>query len=192
MDNFNKLLEGMQLSEEAVQSIQEAWESRISSERESITAELREEFAQRYEHDKGQIAEAVDQFISDKLEAEIAELKEDKKALVAERVNYRKAVKEHAEMLDKFITQAIAKEVKELRADRQKVAEHMSKLDTFVSEMLAEELKEFHADKQALAEQKVKMIREGKKRQMPAWKDRLSETEIKMLTFYVHQFGGGK
>ncbi len=31
----------------------------------------------------------------------------------------------------------------------------------------------------------------GKKRQMPAWKDRLSETEIKMLTFYVHQLGGG-
>lgn len=38
----------------------------------------------------------------------------------------------------------------------------------------------------------MRVIREGKKRHMPAWKDRLSETEIKMLTFYVHQFGGGK
>ena len=36
------------------------------------------------------------------------------------------------------------------------------------------------------------VIRDGKTRQMPAWKDRLSATEIKMLTYYVHQFGGGK
>ncbi|HXH04309.1 MAG TPA: cytochrome-c oxidase, cbb3-type subunit III [Candidatus Competibacteraceae bacterium] len=29
-------------------------------------------------------------------------------------------------------------------------------------------------------------------RQMPAWKDRLSPTEIKLLTVYVHQVGGGQ
>ncbi len=36
------------------------------------------------------------------------------------------------------------------------------------------------------------VVKNGKTRQMPAWKDRLSATEIKMLTFYVHQLGGGK
>ena len=36
------------------------------------------------------------------------------------------------------------------------------------------------------------LITDGKSRHMPAWKDRLSETEIKILTFYVHALGGGQ
>ncbi len=36
------------------------------------------------------------------------------------------------------------------------------------------------------------VIRNGVSRKMPAWKDRLSDIEIRMLTFYVHQLGGGK
>lgn len=35
------------------------------------------------------------------------------------------------------------------------------------------------------------VVKNGKTRQMPAWKDRLSATEIKMLTYYVHELGGG-
>jgi len=38
----------------------------------------------------------------------------------------------------------------------------------------------------------MNVVKNGKTRQMPAWKDRLSETEIKVLTFYVHQLGAGK
>ncbi len=33
----------------------------------------------------------------------------------------------------------------------------------------------------------MSVVENGKTRKMPAWKDRLSATEIKMLTFYVHQ-----
>ena len=36
------------------------------------------------------------------------------------------------------------------------------------------------------------VIRKGISRDMPGWKERLGETEIKMLTFYVHELGGGK
>jgi cytochrome c oxidase cbb3-type subunit 3 len=36
------------------------------------------------------------------------------------------------------------------------------------------------------------LLKHGKVRQMPGWKDRLSDTEIKMLTFYVHALGGGQ
>jgi len=36
------------------------------------------------------------------------------------------------------------------------------------------------------------VIANGITRQMPAWKDRLSEAEIKVLTVYVHELGGGK
>lgn len=168
---FNELLEGAGLSEEARTSLQEAWESKLSEARDELTAELREEFAQRYEHDKGLIVETMDRFITDKVSAEIAELAEDKAALAEERVKYRKAVSEHAKMLDKFVTEMVAKEVKELRADRTRVAEHVTKLDEFVTEQLAEELSEFHEDKKALVEQKVKMVVEGKKQLAEAKRD---------------------
>ncbi len=36
------------------------------------------------------------------------------------------------------------------------------------------------------------VIRNGKSRQMPAWNNRLTDTEIKILTFYVHELGGGQ
>lgn len=168
---FDKLLEGTELTESARQAIQEAWTSQLAEAKETMTAELREEFAQRYDHDKRQITEAVDTFITDKVTAEIAELVEDRKALVSERVKYRRAISEHAKVLDGFVTQMVAKEVKELRADRQRVSEHVAKLDNFVAEQLAEELKEFHEDKKALVEHKVKMVREGKRELAEAKKD---------------------
>lgn len=177
---FNELLEGAGLSEDARSALQEAWESKLSEAKEELTAELREEFAQRYEHDKGLIVEAMDNFISTKVAAEMQELAEDKKSLTAETVKYRKAVSEHAKLLDKFVTQTVANEVKELRADRSRVAEHVSKLDEFVSEQLAEELKEFHEDKKALVEQKVKMVREGKKELAEA-KKRFLESAAKKV-----------
>ena len=36
------------------------------------------------------------------------------------------------------------------------------------------------------------VIMSGVNRQMPAWKGRLSDTEIKMLAFYIYELGGGK
>lgn len=38
----------------------------------------------------------------------------------------------------------------------------------------------------------MSVVKNGKTRQMPAWKERLSATEIKMLTFYVHQLSASK
>ncbi len=38
----------------------------------------------------------------------------------------------------------------------------------------------------------MQVVTNGKQRTMPAWKGRLSDTEIKILTFYVHQLGSGK
>ncbi len=36
------------------------------------------------------------------------------------------------------------------------------------------------------------VVENGKSRTMPAWKGRLSDTEIKILTYYVHELGGGQ
>ena len=160
--NIQDLLQNGELNESARESITEAWESRLAEAREEITAELREEFAQRYEHDRGQIVEAVDSFISAQLSKELSGLAEDKRDLAAERVKYRKAIGEHTVLLNKFIKEALAKEIRELAADRAQAKQNMIKLDKFVAEQLAHELEDFQADKQALVEQKVKMVREGK------------------------------
>lgn len=38
----------------------------------------------------------------------------------------------------------------------------------------------------------VNVVSSGISRKMPSWGQRFTDTEIKMLTFYVHEFGGGK
>jgi len=156
------LAEGTNLSEEARDQIQEAWDSKLLEAREELTAELREEFAQKFEHDKSIMVESIDKFLNDKVSAEIAEFAEDKKALAEERVTYKARVAEHVKVLERFITETLATEIKELRADRDAQKANVHKLEDFVLKQLAEEVKEFHSDKKALAEQRVKIISEGK------------------------------
>jgi hypothetical protein len=178
--NFTELLENAELTEDVKSALQEAWESKVSEAREELTAELREEFAQRYDHDKSQIVEAVDNFISEKVEAEISQIAEEKQSLANDRVKYTKAIGEHAKVLDRFVTEMVAKEVKELRADRTRTSEHVTKLDNFVTEQLAGELSEFHEDKKGLVEQKVKMVREGKKQLAEAKMDFIKKAANKV------------
>lgn len=151
------------LTEDVKTELAEAFEARIAEQREEVTAELREEFASRYENDKTQIVEAMDVMLKDALKAELEEFAEDKARVAEDRVRYKKAVKEHAKMLETFINQILAKEVKELREDRKSQKANFGKLEEFVLGQLTKELNEFHDDKRALAEQKVKMVREGKK-----------------------------
>ena len=89
----------------------------------------------------------------------------------------------------------VAKEVKELQADKAKVNEHVGKLDEFVTESLASEIAEFHEDKKSLVEQKVKMVREGKKQLAEAKKDfiqkaagKVEQTINKVITEEVKNF----
>ena len=79
MLNFVKqLFENNVISEEIKSEIESAWESRIQENREQVTATLREEFAQKYEHDKSVMAEAVEKMLADRLQAELSEFAEDR------------------------------------------------------------------------------------------------------------------
>ena len=156
------LLESGALSEEAGAAIKEAMEAKLNEAREEITAELREEFAQKFEHDKSVIVEAMDNMLNEAIRAEMEEFKTDREALIAERVAYKKAISEHAKILEKFITSQLAAEVKELQADRAKVAENLETTKQFVVKQLSRELAEFHNDKRELVETKVRMVAEGK------------------------------
>lgn len=159
---MDELLSSSALSEEVRSSISEAWDTQLTEAREAITAELREEFAQRYENDKSQIVEAMDTMIGDVIAKELEEFQADKAKVAEDRVAYRKHMKEHAKVLDSFVMDTLRKEINELREDRKLQESNVAKLEGFVMEQLTKELNEFHEDKRSLVEAKVKMIKEGK------------------------------
>lgn len=161
---FNKILsEKLGLDEESKTLVLEEWNNKLLEAREEIAAELREEFAQKFTHDKELIVKSMDKFLSEKITSEMEELAEDKKGLVAERVQYKARIKEHTELLNKFIQRQLVSELKEHRSERVELKKGMEVLENFVLKQLAEELKEFHSDKKALQEQRVILVRKGKK-----------------------------
>ena len=81
LDAFKQLVESGVMTEETQSVIESAFAQKIQENRDQVTAELREEFAQKYSHDKTVMVEAIDKMLSERLAAEMAELVEDKKAL---------------------------------------------------------------------------------------------------------------
>lgn len=160
---IDKILGSEVLSEDVKSSITEAWNTKLSEAREQITAELREEFANRYEDDKSKIVEAMDSKLSDTIKAELTEFAQDKNKLAEDRVAYKKAIGSHAKVLEKFVMDVLKKEITELREDREAQKTNFGKLEGFVLGQLTKELNEFHEDRRSLVEQKVKMVKEGKK-----------------------------
>jgi len=162
MDAFKQLVESGVMTEETKSVIEAAFETKIQENRDQVTAELREEFAQKYTHDKAVMVEAIDKMLSDRLGAEMAELHEDKLALAEAKTRYTQRISEDAKKLEGFVIKQLGKELVEFQGDRKKVAENFSKLENFVVHALAKEIKEFAVDKQDLAETKVKLVREAK------------------------------
>jgi hypothetical protein len=162
LDALKTLFENDVVSEEVRASIEEAWESKIKENRQQATAELREEFAKKYEHDKQTMVEAIDTMISERLAAEIAEFADDRKQLAEQKAKYAVAMRENANLLKTFVTSQLSKEVAELHEDQKGIADKFAKLEEFVVEALAKEIAEFYEDKKDLAETKVKLIKEAK------------------------------
>jgi hypothetical protein len=86
MANIENILGSEVLSEDVKNSINEAWDAKIAEVREELTAELREEFAGRYDNDKSQIVEAMDAMLTDAIKAEVSEFAADRAKLAEERV----------------------------------------------------------------------------------------------------------
>ena len=162
LDALKQLFENNVISEDIKESIEAAWEARITENREQVATQLREEFAQKYEHDKQAMVEAVDRMISEQLAAEIVEFADDRNQLAEMKVKYAKKMKADAAVMKEFVTRQLASEVKELHEDQVVMAEKFGKLEQFVVEALAQEITEFMTDKRDLAETKVKLIREGR------------------------------
>ena len=162
LDFVKQLFENNVISEEMKSEIESAWQSRIQENRDQVTAELREEFAQKYEHDKTAMVEAVESMLSDRLQAELSELAEDRQGLIEARAKYAKKMKNDSKAMESFVLQNLKKELAELHEDRKAVADNVAKLESFIVDALAKEIAEFHTDKKDLTETKVRLVRESK------------------------------
>ena len=163
MFDISKLVESGAISEDVQKSIQEAWDSKIKENKEVVGAELREEFAKRYEHDKGNMIEAIDKMMTEKLSEEISKFIDDRKALAQEKIAYKENVGAHSAKLQEFVLTKLSEELKELHSDRKGVHNNFGKMEEFVVNALAKEIKEFHEDKKGVVETKVKLVAEAKK-----------------------------
>ena len=162
LDAIKPLLDNGIINEDTKQAIAEAWESRINEAKEQVRAELREEFAQRYQHDKQVMVEALDKMVTESLTAELQEFADEKRQLAEDRVKFKKHMVESAGKFNDFMVSKLSEEIRELRNDRKVYEGAISKLENFVIRALAEEIKEFEQDKQAVVETKVRLVAEGK------------------------------
>ena len=175
-DFVKQLFENNVISEEMKSEIETAWQSRIQENRDQVTATLREEFAQKYEHDKSAMVEAVEQMITDRLHDELSEFADDRQGLIETRARYAAKMKHDTLAMESFVMQNLRKELAELNEDRKAVAENVAKLESFIVDALAREIAEFHTDKQDLASTKVKLVRESKAKFEEVKKDFISKS----------------
>jgi hypothetical protein len=162
LDALKPLLDSDLINEDTRQEISEAWEAKLNEAREQVRAELREEFAQRYEHDKTVMVEALDKMVTEGLQSEIQAVAAEKAALVEDRVKFQSKMKESATKFNDFMVSKLAEEIGELRKDRRSHNEGLEKLEKFVVRALAEEITEFAQDKQDVVETKVRLVREAR------------------------------
>ena len=186
IDAISKLVESGAISEDVQKGIQEAWDLKIKENKEVVGAELREEFAKRYEHDKSNMIEAIDSMMNEKLSEEITKFVEDRKALAQEKIAYKENVGKHSAKLESFMLSKLSEELKELHGDRKGVHENFKKMEEFVVGALAKEIKEFHEDKKGVVETKVKLVAEAKK-QMAKMKEAFITRSAKVVENAVNK-----
>ena len=162
LDAIKPLLDSDLITEETRTEINEAWEAKLSEAREQARTELREEFAQRYEHDKTVMVEALDKMVTEGLAAEIAQVAAEKQSLAEDRVKFQSKMKESSTKFNSFMVTKLAEEIGELRKDRKMHSEGLEKLESFMVHALAHEIQEFAADKRDVVETKVRLVREAR------------------------------
>ena len=162
LDALKALFENNAISEDIRQEIEEAWNARVQENKMHATAELREEFAQKYEHDKQTMVEAIDKMLEERLAEEITEFADDRQKLAEARAKYAVAMRENADLMKSFVVDQLSKEIGELHEDQQAMASKFNKLEEFIVDSLSNEIAEFYEDKKDLAETKVRLVREAK------------------------------
>ena len=183
-DAIKPLLDSGLINEDVGAQLNEAWEAKLDEARQQVRAELHEEFAQRYEHDRSVMVEALDKMVTESLSEEIEEFHSEKQAMNEDRVKAQMKLRESATKFNDFMVTKLAEEIKELRSDRIIAKESQQKLEQFIVHALAREIKEFAQDKQAVVEAKVKLVAEGRQ-QLEKLKARFVAESAKKLSIAV-------
>ena len=181
IDAIKPLIDSGLINEDVAGELNIAWESKLTEARDQVRGELRNEFAQRYEHDRNVMVEALDKMVTESLSEEIKEFHEEKKAINEDRVKAKLKLKESATKFNNFMVTKLAEEIKELRTDRRVQLENQDKLQKFIVHALAKEIKEFAQDRQAVVEQRVKLVAEGRK-QLTALKSKFIAESSKRVS----------
>jgi hypothetical protein len=184
LDAIKPLLESGLINEDIGVQLNEAWEVKLNEARQQVRAELHEEFAQRYEHDRSVMVEALDKMMAENLSEEIREFVDERKAMNEDRVEAKLKLRENATKFNDFMVTKLAEEIRELRSDRKAQMENQQKLEQFVVHALSREIKEFATDRQAVVEAKVKLVAEGRK-QLEALKAKFIAESAKKLSSAV-------
>lgn len=123
-----KLLSNDMFSEETKKELADAFRQSLEEAKLEQEKNLREEFANRYDTDKEKMAEAIQQYVDQKNEAEMTEFYADWKGINEQRMKYVNAqvtLKEHAraaiaqrlQVFEKAMKRALMKETKELHEE---------------------------------------------------------------------------
>ena len=162
LDAIKPLLDSDLVNEDTRSAIQEEWDAKMGEVRNEVTAELREEFAQRYEHDKSTMVEALDRMVTEGLTTELEQIAEERKAISEDRAKFVAKMQEASGTFDSFLVKTLSEEIKELHAERATQQELMGKLEQFVTSQLGEEISEFQKDRQDVVETKVRLVKEAR------------------------------
>jgi len=163
LDAIKPLIDSGLINEDVAGELKTAFDTKLMEAKDQVRGELRNEFAQRYEHDRSVMVEALDKMVTESLSEEIKDFHEEKKAINEDRVKAKLKLKESATKFNNFMVTKLAEEIRELRTDRKVQLENQDKLQKFIVHALAKEIKEFAQDRQAVVEQRVKLVAEGRK-----------------------------
>ena len=114
-DAIKPLLDSGLINEDVSREINEAWENKLSEAREQVRVELREEFAQRYEHDKSVMVDALDRMVTEGLTGELEAIAVEKQQLAEDRVKFQAKMTENATKFNDFLVKKLAEEIAEVR-----------------------------------------------------------------------------
>jgi hypothetical protein len=166
------------LAPELKAQLQEAFDAKVEAMREQVQESVEAELANRYEHDKGQLVEAMDRMLTDVIRvheeakaAEITKLRESRTKFEANTKDVKTALRTR---ITKLRGQKIAvnEAAEKLATDVASVkkglsenhARHLSKINEFITRQLTKELREFEQDKRDLVETRVKLVTENKQK----------------------------
>lgn len=178
--SIKALLENGLLSPDLQASIQEAWDMQLAEARQQIAEELRTEFAQKYEHDRKQIVESMNDLMSDVLKEELAKNEQIRTSIVEQATAKRKNM---VEFVKRAVT-VLSEQSKQQQADRKIMRESLAGFQKFFVKATERDLKECRQETQRLAATRVQVLEEGRKAILQA-KKQFNESASKRAAVWI-------